>query len=157
MFATEKQMSKKFELYVRVHFGNAYMKECKGLFGVPDYVFYDKNSKNTSIISFELKLKNWKQATKQAFRYKSFSHSSYVVLPASVSKLAEENIDFFKRYNIGLAIFGSEKEFEIIYKPSMEIPYSVELNTKVNELIGGSRKKSKNLEILVRKHSGVIA
>ncbi len=73
MFATEQEMSKMFEKFLKDNFGNAYLKECQGLFGVPDFVFYAKEQGSISIVSFELKLYNWKRAAKQAFRYKSFS------------------------------------------------------------------------------------
>ena len=78
MFATEHEMSKRFEKYLKSNFGNSYLKEHQGLFGVPDFVFYAKQQQEISFVSFELKLKNWKRAAKQAFRYKSFSNISYV-------------------------------------------------------------------------------
>lgn len=74
MFTTEQKMSLLFEKFLKLNFGNTYLKECQGLFGVPDYVFYAKQDQELSIISFELKLKDWKRAAKQAFRYKSFQN-----------------------------------------------------------------------------------
>ena len=54
-----------------------YIEEPKGLFGRPDVILFNGN-----IIAIEYKLKNWKQAMKQAYRYQSFS---------------EENICFIRR------------------------------------------------------------
>ena len=150
MFATEQEMSRVFEKFLKTNFGNAYLKECQGLFGVPDFVFYAKDDEEVSIFSFELKLKNWKKAAKQAFRYKSFSNISYVVLSSKNAKAAENNIELFVKYNIGLAKFDTTSDFEIIYKPEPCKPYSNNLNQKLIDSVISSRKKSKNLKTLVR-------
>ena len=150
MFATEQEMSLKFERFLKVNFGNAYLKECQGLFGVPDFVFYTKQKKEVSIISFELKLKNWKKAAKQAFRYKSFSNISYVVLASKSANSALNNIALFEKYNIGLAKFDTDSTFDILHKPILNTPYSEKLNDRLVDVIGASKKKSKNTETLVR-------
>ena len=149
MFNTELEMSKKFERSLKLNFGNSYLKECQGLFGIPDFVFYSKDKQDVSIISFELKLKDWKRATKQAFRYKSFSHSTYVVLPSKSINSALNNISFFKRYNIGLAEFNIDSEIHIKYKPEFDEPYSENLNKKMIDIIGSSRKKAKNIQFFI--------
>jgi len=148
MFASEEEMSIQFEKFMKLNFGNAYLKECQGLFGIPDFVFYKKDKKEVSIVSFELKLKNWRKATKQAFRYKSFSNVSYVVLPEKTAKIALKNINLFKKYNIGLAVFESSKSFEIVFKPEIDTPLSLDLNNKLLDEIKLSRKRSKNIEVL---------
>jgi len=150
MFETEQEMSLMFEKYLKVNFGNAYLKECQGLFGIPDFVYYSKINKEVSIISFELKLRNWKQAAKQAFRYKSFSNIAYVVLASKSAQAAINNISLFEKYNIGLAKFDADNDFEILYKPESGKPYSENLNQKLVETISTCRKKSKNIETLVR-------
>lgn len=148
MFETELEMSVLFEKFLKARFGNSYMKECQGLFGVPDFVFYSKNEKKVSIISFELKLKNWRRAAQQAFRYKSFSNVSYVVLSSKNAKEAYNNLNIFERYNIGLAKFDNNKSFEILYKPKSNIPYSEDLNNKIISTVISSKKKSKNIDEL---------
>ena len=148
MFVSEQEMSKAFEKYSKIHFGKAYIKEYSGLFGIPDFVFYTKRDDKTSIISFELKLKDWKRATTQAFRYKSFSNIVYVVLPSQTANLAFRNIDFFKKYNIGLAKLNSQENFEILFKPREDSPYSESLYNKITLSVSKCRKKMKNLEIL---------
>lgn len=150
MFTTEQEMSKAFEKFLKANFGNAYLKECQGLFGIPDFVFYSKMHQEMCIFSFELKLKNWKKAAQQAFRYKSFSNISYVVLSAKNARAAENNLDLFIKYNIGLAKFDSCCSFEIIYKPEASKPYSENLSQKIIDSVNSSRKKSKNLETLAR-------
>lgn len=150
MFATEQEMSKMFEKFLKVNFGNAYIKECQGLFGIPDFVFYAKEKEDVSIVSFELKLKDWKRAAKQAFRYKSFSNISYVVLSPNSANAALSNIGLFEKYNIGLAKFDKDHTFEILFKPEAGKPYSENLTQKLVASIGKSRKKSRNIETLVR-------
>ena len=148
MFETELEMSLLFEKFLKMNFGNAYLKECQGLFGVPDFVFYAKQKQEVSIISFELKLKNWKKAAQQAFRYKSFSNISYVVICSKSANAALNNIKIFEKYNIGLAKFDTNSDFEILYKPELGIPYSDNLNQKLVDTVFFSKKKSKNIESL---------
>ncbi len=149
MFNTEKEMSLKFERYLKITFGNSFLKEQQGLFGIPDFVFYVKNEQQFSIVSFELKLKDWKRAAKQAFRYKSFSNMSYVVLSSTNTQAAINNIDLFKKYRIGLASFTPNFDFEILYKPEVCEPYSKNLKEKLLESVSTSRKRSKNFQTLV--------
>jgi hypothetical protein len=148
MFASEIEMSEIFEDFTKKNFGNAYIKEFQGLFGIPDFLLYDKKCNELSIISFELKLKNWKRAIKQAFKYKSFSNISYVVLPANSAKSAQNNLDLFKQYNVGLAIFTPDNSFDILYKPELSEPFSDDLINKVSNQVKNSRKRLKNLEVL---------
>ncbi len=150
MFATEQEMSLVFEKFLRINFGNTYLKECQGLFGIPDFVFYTKQKQDVSIISFELKLSDWKRAAKQAFRYKNFSNIAYVVLSSKNTNAALNNIEMFEKYNIGLAKFDTNSDFEIMYKPKFSAPYSEYLNQKLVDSISSSRKKSKNFDFLVR-------
>ncbi|MCZ2101380.1 MAG: hypothetical protein LC107_07585 [Chitinophagales bacterium] len=149
MFDTELDMSKQFEKYLKLNFGNTFIKEYQGLFGVPDFLFYIKHESGISIISFELKLKNWKRAAKQAFRYKNFSNISYVVLPENTLQNALANIELFEKYNIGLAKFDINGDFEIVFKPTPNLPYSEELNKRVVNSVASSRKKTKNAEIFI--------
>jgi hypothetical protein len=149
MFSTEQEMSRSFERYLKTNFGNTYFKEYQGLFGIPDFIFYAKGDQDISIISFELKLKNWKRAAKQAFRYKSFSNITYVVLSAANSNAAQNNIDWFERYNIGLAKFDKDNCFEIVHKPISSLPYSEQLNSKLKTDIRACRRKFKNIDLLI--------
>lgn len=142
-------MSKIFEKFLKERFGNSYLKECQGLFGIPDFVVYSWEKDETAVISFELKLSDWKRAAKQAFRYRSFSNMSYVVMSAQKSAVAVKNIDLFKRYNIGLAKFNNDGFFEILHKPEISQPYSENLNRKLMQSIGNSHLKAKNVEVLL--------
>jgi len=146
MFETELEMSKQFEKFIKSSFGNTYIKEQQGLFGVPDFIFYEKKNEDFAFVSFELKIKNWKRAARQAFRHKSFSNVTYVVLGSKYANPALENINFFKQYNIGLATYAGENYFEIHYKPEIHEPYSDHLKQKLIETIAKSRIKTKNIK-----------
>jgi hypothetical protein len=54
------------------------------------------------LFSFEAKLKRWKSAVHQAYRNTSFSHYSYVVLPADAAKHAIKRRHEFERRGVGL-------------------------------------------------------
>jgi hypothetical protein len=54
------------------------------------------------LFSFEAKLNRWKAAVHQAYRNTSFSHYSYVVLPADAAKHAVKRRHEFERRGVGL-------------------------------------------------------
>ncbi|MEZ4959875.1 MAG: hypothetical protein R2830_08655 [Saprospiraceae bacterium] len=149
MFASEQEMSNQFEKFIRLKFGNAYVKEQSGLFGVPDFIFFAKQEDELSIVSFELKLSDWRRAAKQAFRYKSFSHVSYVVLPTTKKNIASDNIELFRKYKIGLAFFSDNNNFEILLKPEINEPYSTNLKERITKTLAKSRKRAKNTQLLI--------
>jgi len=134
IFNSELEMSVLFREYLEKKYdtkNSAYIiEEFISPFGIPDYmvVEYDNNSIK-SIISFELKLSSWKRGLVQAFKYKSFSNISFLVLDGDKKELIKKNISNFKNSNIGLAVFNNKKEIEILFLPSIESPYS-SLNTK---------------------------
>ncbi|HPM02976.1 MAG TPA: hypothetical protein PK816_12550 [Candidatus Cloacimonadota bacterium] len=135
-FQSELEMSEKFEEFLLNKNKNFFLKELKGINGIPDYVYlYYGNNDTLKIISIELKLKNWKRAVIQAFKYKSFSHLSYVVIDKHFSKIAISKLEEFKKYNIGLATFDINSNFEIISHPIIDEPYSGQLYNKIEKYI----------------------
>ena len=131
MFDTEKELvSTSIPLlcnYYSIDDPQYLVCEPNGLFGIPDIMLY-----NNYVISIEFKLKNWKRALMQAYRYKGFSHKSYVVLDEDHSRRAVECIDEFIRSNIGL---GTVKDNTITfhYSPTLEEPFSPGLAEKALE------------------------
>ena len=95
-----------------------------GLFGIPDIMINNKE-----IISIEAKLKNWKRALIQAYRYRSFSKKAYVFMDNDYIDAPLEKIEEFKKFNIGLAGVSNEK-IEIYYEPEEKEPFSKELYIK---------------------------
>ena len=140
-YLTEKAMSRDFEKYLKTHLGSSYFKEWSGLFGIPDYVCFDKQGDDIRVVSFELKLSDWKRAMIQAFRYRSFSHSSYVVMPEIAAESASRHADEFQQYGIGLLAFGPNG-LRTLCESSFTIPYSPQLSSKVMDKVKKSRKKS---------------
>lgn len=55
-----------------------------------------------TLIAFEAKLKNWRQALQQAYRNTCFAHQSYVLLPKATALLAASCIGEFERRRVGL-------------------------------------------------------
>jgi len=143
MFRSELEMSKKFETFLKGHVGSAYFKECKGFFGIPDFVHYRKDGNDIVIVSFELKLQDWRRAVTQAFRYRSFSHMSFVVLSAENSDSVRKNLDLFERYNIGLATFDKQKNFQVLFRPIASEPYSELLKSKMVHEVELNGKRSR--------------
>lgn len=105
-----------------------YIEEPKGLFGRPDVILFNGN-----IIAIEYKLKNWKQAMKQAYRYQSFSEETYVLLDVDYALVAKNNLDEFKKFNIGLGAVDNEK-IDFYFKPKLKHPFSEELMKRVLDM-----------------------
>lgn len=70
-----------------------------------------------NVVAIEAKLKNWKQALKQAYRYRRFSDFSIVLMDADnvTPALKAENV--FMEYGIGLASLN-EKGCKILISPA---------------------------------------
>ncbi len=148
-YASEHIMSKDFESYLRTKIGGTYYKEWQGLFGIPDYVCFEKKDNDISIISFELKLTDWKTAIIQAFRYRSFSNMVYVVMPEETVRRAMAHSDQFDRYGIGLASFYPGRLTVLVNAKPFE-PYSHNLREKVDKRVRRSRSKAlASLSVLV--------
>ena len=103
-----------------------------------DSIFYVSNKytfpfKNN--IAIEAKLKDWKRALKQAYRYKWFAEYSFVVIDEHYSKKAIENIDVFKKYNVGLASISVDGNLIRYYSPVSEIPYDMKMKILFSEKI----------------------
>lgn len=115
----------------------AHLKECilkqevKGLIGRPDLLLKNKNKK---IITVELKLKNWKRALAQAYKYKSFSDISYVCMDEKHITPALAQIKMFQQYNIGLISINKKYKVKIYYKPKIKKGYSKQLYQKVQHI-----------------------
>lgn len=75
---------------------------------------------NIEFMSFELKLKNWKNAIIQANKNKNFSSSSYIAVPMDLAmKLESKEKDIFKLYNVGL-IGIDLNGYKVFFKPKIE-------------------------------------
>jgi len=86
-------------------------------------------------IAIEAKLRNWQRALKQAYRYKWFSHKSFVCLPSNRVNPAIKHIEKFKKMGVGLIGFCEEKGFKVFYSPRTEKPISDEMAILLNECV----------------------
>jgi hypothetical protein len=84
-------------------------------------------------IAIEAKLKNWKRALEQAYRYKWFSNKSFVILPEENINPALKNLDLFKKYGVGLASINEKNEIQPHYTPNYTEPYSKKMHTLLSE------------------------
>ena len=109
-----------------------FKQEVDGLIGRPDLLLKNKNNKK--IITIELKLKNWKRALAQAYKYKSFSDISYVCMDQKNISPALEHIEMFKKYNIGLITIDNKNIIKVYHKPKIKKAYSQQLYTEVQNL-----------------------
>lgn len=95
-----------------------------------EYKLFYKNN-----FAIEAKLRNWKRALYQAYRYKWFADFSFVVLDAYYAEQAIENLDLFQRYNIGLATINTEGEFNRVFNPYRQKPFDVNMQILLSEMI----------------------
>ncbi len=78
-----------------------------------------------TIQAFEMKMRDWRKAVSQAFRYRYFADKSIVVLPPDQAELAIEFIRTFKQLRVGLWSFEKKKSKVVeLYTP----PYLSPLN-----------------------------
>lgn len=127
-FKSEKQLSTCFKkIFVdKIKEDNIlFYSEFKGLFGVPDYLIVEKSQDSiVNIIAIELKLKNWRQALKQAFKYRTFSNLSFVVLDEGYLDRALNHLDEFKKFNVGLVSINKYKAIKVYFLPESKTPFS---------------------------------
>lgn len=81
-----------------------------------------------NMFAIEAKISNWRRGFYQAYRYKWFSHCSFLALHINFITPALSNLKLFERYNIGLMSVDTEKqEVQTFYRPKLEEPYSNEI------------------------------
>ena len=85
--------------------------------------------------AIEAKLKDWKRAIKQAYRYKWFAEYTFVVLDAHHSRPALNNIDVFEKYNVGLASVSVTGKLIRHYNPKPESPLDPKMQMLFSEQI----------------------
>lgn len=100
------------------------------------YVFSNKYELSfKKNIAFEAKLRNWKKAVMQAYRYKWFADYSYVVLDEAHSKVAIENLPLFKKLNVGLMTISVNGVIKNHYHPKKQKPLDPTMQMLLSEVI----------------------
>lgn len=77
-----------------------------------------------SIISIEAKLRDWRSALRQAYRYREFSNQSWVLMDAARVLPALDQILLFVRSGVGLASVNTSGKLYIHHKPLVTAPFS---------------------------------
>ena len=139
MFSSEREMTNAFlqseQLYSYLKYSDWIRQqdyEVTGLFGIPDIVItFGKvlpvKQNVIRVFAFELKLRNWKRALSQAFKYSAFAHFSYVVLDDAHTQPSLQNIHLFEKANIGLISVNANREITLFHSPYIQKPYSAQL------------------------------
>lgn len=76
------------------------------------------------IVSIEAKLNKWQHALRQAYRYREFSHQSWVLLDHSQSSAATSNLGQFAKWNVGLATINISGKVFLHHMPAVTAPSS---------------------------------
>lgn len=97
-------------------------------------------------VAIEAKLKNWRRALKQAYRYKWFSNKSFVFLPKENISVPKANISLFKKYNVGLAGVSKNQGIEVFYSPKKERPISSSMRIVLNEILLRQNPRSRRIQ-----------
>lgn len=84
--------------------------------------------------AIEAKLKDWKRALHQAYRYKWFSERAFVCLPSSTAGSAVRNLERFEELGVGLMTIEPDGMLAITYDPGETPPVSPVMNGLLNEL-----------------------
>lgn len=74
------------------------------------------------ICAIEAKLRDWRRALLQAYRYQNFANKSWVLLDEKNISSARKNIQHFENLNVGLASFNIHREIRIYFEPKLTDP-----------------------------------
>tara|TARA_R100000935_G_C2826257_1_gene162464 strand:- start:952 stop:1617 length:666 start_codon:yes stop_codon:yes gene_type:complete len=83
--------------------------------------------------AIEAKLKDWKRALKQAYRYKWFAEFAFVVLDEHNSSSALKNLLYFEKYNVGLATINRNGVLKRLHNPKRDVPFDKKMQMLFSE------------------------
>ncbi len=114
-------------------------------YGIADLVLWEYSIKNchnesrlirTILTTFEVKIKDWRKAIIQAYRYKYYSNRAIVIIPIEYSAKAVINKKLFSDFNIGLWIFDKKnKQTNKIFTPRAHKPINREAKEKAIDIL----------------------
>lgn len=90
-------------------------------------LFFENN------FAIEAKLRDWKRALKQAYRYLWFAEYSFVVLDEYFCRPAIEHQKLFEQYNVGLASINDKGELKRYFTPPRKKPYDINMQRLFSE------------------------
>lgn len=85
--------------------------------------------------AIEAKLKNWRRALHQAYRYRWFAEYAYVVMDQHHCKPAIAHKDLFMKYNVGLAAIDLSGQLKRYYHPVRQKPFDLKMQRLFSENI----------------------
>lgn len=93
--------------------------------GIADVVSVFNGPDKIILHAFEMKIKDWRKALAQAYRYKYYAASAFVVLPPAEAIKAKQSLHVFRAINVGLWAFDEENGIiDRIYTPKKDKPKS---------------------------------
>lgn len=93
--------------------------------GIADIVSVFISPRKIVLHAFEMKIKDWRKALSQAYRYKYYADSAYVVLPPDEAAKAKQSLTVFRAVNVGLWAFDKKQNvIKKIYNPKKDNPIS---------------------------------
>ena len=87
------------------------------------------------VVAIEAKLKDWKRALNQAYRYKWFASRSYVLLDNAHLKPAIKNLNAFQTLGVGLMSLDLAGNWKTIYEPKADEPINHKMTMLLNEQV----------------------
>lgn len=119
LFDTTRSSKKAISDSLQKLINSKYIKQIDNTFFInKNYELPFRNS-----FAIEAKLKNWKRALYQAYRYKWFAEFSYVVIDACNADPAKQNLSMFIKYNVGLATISTDGCLVRYFTPLRQKPY----------------------------------
>lgn len=112
-----------------------------GNYGIADFIWLFPSKKklkqeSTLLHAFETKMKDWRRAIQQAYRYSYYSDASFVVLPPHTSEVAKNYLTLFKHNNIGLWSYDpKEHSLDKIFAPRKTGPRNKDAKRKAISII----------------------
>ncbi len=114
-------------------------------FGIADLIWLSPKNKNSkslekwSITAFETKLKDWRRALTQAFRYTYYANRSIVVMPYEQYINKNGEVELFKKSNIGLWYYNVRNGMiKKVFTPRYKKASHKEIHRKAKSLILGN-------------------
>lgn len=94
------------------------------------------------VIAIEAKLKDWKRALAQAYRYSDYASQSWVVLNSSTTTTSKQMVNKFKKLNIGIRIIEQNGKTLSPFMPRFAKPRSALKFWEANGIIAANLLKT---------------
>lgn len=92
----------------------------------------------TTIVSIEFKLHDWRKALQQAVRHLAFADKAYVIMPQEKKRLLVENLELFNSFGVSVAVYDassgeleeltSVQQSELLEVPRIDLVSRIWLN-----------------------------